>query len=106
MNGFSFRTKGGSGPGGSNGRIKGEIGSTPFSGIGGGGVPSPVTPIPPTSTPPLYNGTPPGEPSNAVPSNGLTYGPGLELNNETVPGTFFELCMWSRSTFNYTITPR
>src|SRR5258708_6806955 len=103
MNGFSFRTKGGSGPSGGNsgnGKIKGEIGSTPFSGIGGGGVPSPVTPIPPTSTPPLYNGTPPGEPSSDVPSTGLTDSHGLELNTETVPGTFLNLLMSEKNKFD------
>src|SRR5260370_40833417 len=88
MNGFSFRTKEGSGTGGSNGRIKGEIGGTPFSGIGGCGVPSPVAPIPPTSTPALYNGTPPGDPSSDVPSTDTIRPgrPGCAPNVMTLPG--------------------
>src|ERR1043166_4472668 len=52
----------------------------------GPGVPSPVTPSPPTSFPFLYNGTPPGDPSNDVPNTGTIVDPGVELNQITLPG--------------------
>src|SRR6476620_11632883 len=55
------------------------------SGIGAG-VPSPVTPTPPTSTPFLYSGTPPGVPSSEVKRTEATASPGVGLNKGTVPG--------------------
>src|SRR5437667_5235174 len=52
----------------------------------GPGIPSPVTPIPPTNWPFLYSGTPPGEPSSDVNWTGTIVLPGVGLDEITLPG--------------------
>src|SRR3954451_17768757 len=52
----------------------------------GPGTPSPVTPIPPTSFPSLYSGTPPGDPSSEVPKTGTIVRPGVGLKLIRLPG--------------------
>src|SRR5712692_11062909 len=65
----------------------------------GAGVPSPVTPIPPRSSPFLYNGTPPGDPSSELNGTGKIVSPGVGLNVITLPG-FLNLLMSEKNRFD------